>query len=247
MNNSKPLYGKLCSHFYDHQQGYASCEEVAFYASFLSSHDRNLEAMSGSGRLQIPLLQLGYAVDGIDASNNMLNRCRQRCAALHIDPLLYEQRLEELELAHTNYAAAFIAVGSFQLIFEKAVALQALQRLRAHMSHNAPLLIDIFTPPLATSPYPITKVAHIDANQEIHFSLRSHLNTQVQQIDAYCTYELFVNGIPTQEEHELMRFRWYSDKELAELLYQAGFSFITVHKKPFGPSGWSRIVEARAI
>lgn len=244
MNNHQPLYGNLCSLFYDHQEGYASREEVAFYATFLSTHERNLEAMSGSGRLQIPLLQQGYTVDGVDASAHMLQRCQQRCSSLQVFPHLHEQRLENLQLPYTSYKTVFIAVGSFQLIFEKSLALQALQKLRAHMAHHATLLIDIFTPPSST--LYLKKIARIGNDQEIHFSLRSSANSEAQQIDALCSYELFVHGIPTQQENERMQFRWYTHDELVQLLHDAKFSLIAIHEKSFQPQQISRIVEARA-
>ena len=56
-----PAYGKLCALFYDATKKYAPESEILFYASFMKQDkDRILEAMSGSGRLQIPLLQRGF-------------------------------------------------------------------------------------------------------------------------------------------------------------------------------------------
>ena len=80
-----------------------------------------LEAMSGSGRLLIPLLQRGYNVEGVDNSPIMLERCRERCAALSLNPRLYEQSLENLSLIQ-RYGVVTIAVGSFQLIVDPAAA-----------------------------------------------------------------------------------------------------------------------------
>src|SRR3990167_9087512 len=56
--NNIQAYGQLCSQFYDATEKYASDQEVDFFTSCIEQHPgRVLEAMSGSGRLQIPLIR----------------------------------------------------------------------------------------------------------------------------------------------------------------------------------------------
>lgn len=244
-NNNSPLYGKLASLYYDTKEQYATQTEVDFYARFIQPGHRVLEAMSGSGRLQIPLLQAGYQADGVDNSPNMLERCRQRCTQLKLDPSLYEQSLEDLNL-YDRYNVCIIAMGSFQLIADTMLALQALQKLRAHMHDEATLLLDIFVPNNTTESTRTTDVAFIDAHHAVSCSTRYFFHKNKKRVDALCSYKLIVDGRVQAQEDELMEFVWYDDHELRELLNQAGFDATCIHEQSFRSAGISRIVQATA-
>ena len=244
MNKQPTVYGKLCSLFYDATKAYASEREVSFYTSFIEHNPgRVLEAMSGSGRLQIPLLQRGYTVDGVDNSPIMLARCRERCAALNLAPQLYEQTLEELVLPF-KYHTVTIAVGSFQLIVDRDKALLALQNLRVHMYNGANLLLDSFVPDV-TLEERSTRIARIDQHTIVRLTKRYVFNQQEKIADAFCLYELIVNGKVQEQENELLQVVWYTDSELIQLLEQAGFTVIKIYNELFHSAGPSRIVHAQ--
>jgi SAM-dependent methyltransferase len=239
-------YGKLCSLFYDATKKYAPEQEVAFYASFMEqAQGRVLEAMSGSGRLQIPLLQLGYVVDGVDNSPIMLDRCRQRCTELQLTPELYEQSLEKLVLPY-KYTTVTIAVGSFQLIVDRMFALQALKNIYAHMYKGGSLLIDIFVPDVTAEPRS-TRTVHLDHRTAIRLTTRHVFDEQKKIADAFCFYELIVDGIVQQEENELIQVTWYTDEELVQMLKEASFDVVKIYDKVFRSTSPSRIVHARAL
>ena len=238
-------YGKLCSMFYDLTKTYAPEREVDFYASFMKHGDRVLEAMSGSGRLQIPLLQRGYIVDGVDNSSIMLDRCRQRCAELLITPELYNQSIEDLALPH-KYSTVTIAVGSFQLIADRNIALQVLKKIRAHMHDQGNLLIDIFVPDTTIAAQSI-RIARINNHSVIRLTTRHVFDEQKKLADAYCTYELIDYGVVQQRENELVQVVWYTDDDFSDLLKSAGFEVVKIYNESFRLSGPSRVVHARAI
>lgn len=239
------MYGALCSLYYDVTEKFATTVELDFYTSFMNPEDRILEAMSGSGRLQLPLLQRGYTVDGVDSSPHMIDRCRASAQLLHVQPLVYEQRLETMHLEH-SYAMAIIAVASFQLIVEHDVALQALQNIHAHMHKGGNLFLDIFVPDSSFDPAMLSShTAYVDDRTTIAFSACYELCQEKQYIDAFCTYELSVDACVQKREYEHMRFVWYTDEQLSVLLDQAGFEIITIHEKSFRNAGPSRIVQAR--
>ena len=140
--NNLQAYGKLCGLFYDATEKYASEDEVNFFASFVELYPgRVLEAMSGSGRLQIPLMQRGYVVDGVDHSYAMLARCRQRCAKLEFTmPQLYEQSLE-------NMKSCLFLLGSKLLTTERQ-GFEPWEPLRTQ--HISSVLLSATQPPLQT-------------------------------------------------------------------------------------------------
>lgn len=240
------MYGKLCSLFYDATKTYAPQREVDFYASFIEQNKgRVLEAMSGSGRLQIPLMQCGYSVDGVDNSAIMLGRCRQRCAALNLSPELYEQSLENLVLPH-KYVTVTIAVGSFQLIVDRQKALQALKNIHAHMRTDGNLLVDIFVPDM-TGELRSVRIARLDEHTQIRLTTRHIFYEQEKRADVFCSYDLIVNGHSEQQENELIHLTWYADEEFTQLLNQAGFAVVKIHEETLRSTGPSRIVQAQAL
>jgi len=238
-------YGELCGLFYDATEKYAPQTEVNFFASFIEQNPgRVLEPMSGSGRLQIPLMQRGYIVDGVDHSYAMLEHCRQRCAALGLtEPELYEQSLENFVLPY-KYSTMIIAVGSLQLITDRHVVLKSLKNLRAHMLEGGNLLIDIFIPDITVDLFSVS-IAHLDEYRSIRLTKRHVFNAEKKIADSFCLYELFVDGVIQQQENALIEIVWRSDDEWQELLLQAGFEIIRIYDEKFKEP--SRIIHARPI
>ncbi|MBS1986865.1 class I SAM-dependent methyltransferase [Candidatus Dependentiae bacterium] len=245
MEHCKPLYGNLASLYYDIREEYAPGDEVAFYARFIQPGQQVLEAMSGSGRLQLPLLQAGCQVIGVDNSPHMLARCRQRAAQLKLSPILHEQSLEQLDLG-AKYHLCIIAMGSFQLIADRKSALYALQNIRAHLYNGGTLLLDIFTPHDTGDVTPAVTVACINAHEYIRCTTRYFFYAAEHRVDALCSYEYVIDGQLHEREYELMQFRWYDGQELTQLLDEAGFDFVRVHEQSFRSAGLSQIVQAQA-
>ena len=244
--NNIQAYGELCGLFYDATEKYASEQEVNFFVSFIKQHPgRVLEAMSGSGRLQIPLMQRGYVVDGVDHSSAMLARCHQRCAKLGLEPKLYEQSLESLALPF-KYSTVIIAFGSLQLIADTVLVLQALKNLNAHMLPGGNLLVDIFVPDITIDEYSVS-TARLNEHRIIRVTKRHVFDVEKKLANAFCLYELIVDGITAQQENALMEIVWRSDDQWQELLLNAGFEVVRIYDEIFKASESSRVIHARAI
>lgn len=243
MNNKPQAYGTLSSQFYDAVKAFAPQREVDFFAQFIEQNPgRVLEAMCGSGRLLIPLMQHGYTVDGVDNSVIMLERCIRRAARLNLVPELYEQSLQELQLPHT-YSTVTIAVGSFQLITDHSVALKCLHQLNKHMNSKGNLLIDIFIPDFNGDVHNI-RTAQLDEKKSIRLTTRYIFYPEEQRADAFSIYELIENGVVLQQEEELLEIVWRTDEQWTALLDEAGFEVIKLYDETFRASGPSRIIHA---
>lgn len=242
--NNIQAYGQLYSEYYDATEKYASEKEVDFFASFIQkSQGKVLEAMSGSGRLQIPLMQRGYVVDGVDNSHDMLARCNQRCKDLELEPMLYEQSLENLSLPY-KYSIVIIAFGSLQLIADEGVVLKALKNLGDHMLDGGNLLIDIFVPDITIDEYSISTV-RLDEHRVIRVTKRHVFNVEKKLANTFCLYELVVDGITQQQENALIEIVWRSDDQWKELLFKAGFEVVKIYDEIFKKSETSRVIHAR--
>ena len=144
-----------------------------------------------------------------------------------------------------KYTTVTIAVASFQLITNKDVALQALQKLHLHMHQHGDLLLDIFVPEINEESY--VRLVTLDESKKIRLTTRYVFNLERKQADALCFYELLVNGIVQEQENEFLQLVWYSDDELKDLLEKAGFDVVYFHKDLWlRSSGPSCIVHARA-
>lgn len=244
--NSKQAYDELSSLFYDATEHYASKQETDFFASCIEQHPgKVLEAMSGSGRLQIPLMQRGYSIDGVDHSEAMLARCRQRCAELGLQPVIFKQSLENLDLPY-KYNTVIIAVGSLQLITDQDMVLRVLRNLKAHMLPGGNLVLDTFKPDITLDNF-ATSTVLLGEQKAIRLTKRHVFNVEQKRVDSFCLYELLVNGIIVQQENELIEIVWRSDQEWQQLLLKAGFQTVNISDEILRKSEPSRIIHAKSM
>ena len=101
-----------------------------------------LEPACGSGRTLLPLLAAGHDVTGFDPSVEMLERCRDRCAAAGHALALSQQRFENF-VCETRFAAIVVPVGSLTPIADFAVAMAVLTRFHVHLAPGGLLILDV--------------------------------------------------------------------------------------------------------
>ncbi len=257
MNHSTTSYQQLCSEFYDLHRPEAGAKEVNFYAQFFKTiQGPILEAMCGSGRILIPLLQKGYEIDGVDNARQMLTNCQKRCASKQLHVQLFHQSLEELALPK-KYACIFVALGSFQHFADQTIAFQALQRLHEHLLPSGSLLIDMIVPwgliqgdiqgnvlsaEMRTTESKQTVTALDGAEITSQMTARIYPNEQLALSEN--TYEKVLNGKTMATEREQLAFRWYHRYEMKLLLEKAGFFVARIWNESFESDLQSTIYQA---
>jgi len=224
-------YGTLCTLFYDADKPAAPDAEVAWYAQHLPKDaGLLLEPMCGSGRLLVPLAAQGFKLHGVDSSAAMLASCEARAAARGIAAPLFRQDLTQLNLPF-RYAAAFVAVGSFQLITEPGAALLALQRIRAHLVDPGLLLLDMFVPAESElrlgAPLVEVRTARLEDGSQIALRSESTAFAEARMVRTEYRYAHRRGATRLAEEHERIALTWYSPDEISALLTEAGFSDAT--------------------
>lgn len=139
-------YRRLLTQAYDIDKPSAPPEELAFYRAHVEqARGPVLEVMCGSGRFLVPLLQAGADIDGVDASEDMLDACRQRCQSLGLSTDLSLQELEQLEVRRA-YELILCGGGSFGLLADIGDAEAALRRMRDALAPGGSLLLEVETP-----------------------------------------------------------------------------------------------------
>jgi SAM-dependent methyltransferase len=190
-----------------------------------------LEAMCGSGRLLLPLIEQGFNIHGVDRSASMLASCEARLAASGLKALLFRQGLVELNLPF-RYGAEFIAAGSFQLLARGTDANAALEHLRAHLVPPGHLLVEFFVPEEAEHPpgAPPVEVRGVKLADGARISLRSEVfyDTARKRIDTVSRYERREGATIVAREDERIALTWYDEDEAVAMFRAAGFAEVTL-------------------
>ena len=138
--------------FYDHVPFYRDRADVAFYVEEAeNAKGPVLEVACGSGRVLIPTARAGSNIVGLDASTEMLTRCRSsleqepdevqdRVTLLHAD-------MRDFDLART-FPLVTIPFRAFQHLVTVEDQIACLTCVRRHMSANGRFIVDLFNPSL---------------------------------------------------------------------------------------------------
>jgi SAM-dependent methyltransferase len=225
-------YGPLCTLFYDAYKPRPSEDEMRWYLEELpSARGPVLDAMCGSGRLLLPLVEAGRNVHGVDASPSMLARCEARLADAGLTAPLFRQDVAELNLPF-RYGAAFIAASSLQLLTDPFSARAALERIRAHLVPPARLLLDLFIPAEGTQRLgaPLVEVRSARLSDGTRIALRSETTMYADSRLARTTnrYVHRRGNTHLAEESEATAITWYTPDECAELLTDAGYQDVAI-------------------
>lgn len=238
------MYHKLSAEFYHLDPTYPPDLEVAFFSYFLEHSVPGpwLEAMSGAGRVLIPLLQKGFVIEGVDNSPSMLDLCSNTMQQKGVDTQLYDQSVIELSLPK-KYSGIIICFASFQLLPDREIAMQTLVKLKEHLLPGGMLIIDIYVPwesikkamragVLLRHAYikdvPVQRVQSGNG-QAIERATVLDVYAHDQYVLSSNTYTKYdAQGAIIATEEEKMIFMWYYRHEFVYMLEKVGFKTVNV-------------------
>jgi len=228
MNNR---YGSLAALVYDLDKpvGRTFGREIDFYRSRLAGcRGPILEPGIGNGRFLIPLLEAGLQVEGFDASEEMLERCRAHCSERGSSPRLKRMRFQDFAY-DDRFEAIIIPFGSFQLIGDFDEALSVLGRFHDHLMPGGRLIVDL------------DPISDFFANQVRVRSWPTDdgdlITLQAQQVDidhiaqrkvSHLRYERWRDTRLIETQLELFTLRWWGINEFELALRTAGFGDIVI-------------------
>ncbi len=228
------MYGPLCTEFYDADKKFAPQEEVDFYKQIFNKNDLILEPMCGSGRLLIPLMQLGYTVNGCDSSASMLKSCKERAARLGLQPELFETAIETMALSH-QYDGIIIPLGSFQLFYPRSTAFQALENFRNHLKSGGKLIMDLFVPWDALYENNEEESSEREIQTPDGGTIKSKYHNKTNKYEQFTAsenkYIKILNDKVIGEEIEHMHICWYYCYEMELILEKYGFKNISMQER----------------
>ncbi len=225
------FYSSLSARCYDLFFPIVDESELSFFAKQIkAAQGPALEIGCGTGRILIPLLERGYAVEGFDNSPEMLDLCKQQALKQNIKPILYQQTMQALSLPK-QYGCLYSPLGTFQQLADREDAYQALHRFHEHLLPNGKLIIYLY---LAWHNAPLFGQWH--AHEPVTLKdgniLRVHekgIHDPIsQQLFMSYRYELWDKDKLVHEELKELTTRWYSRYEFELMLERVGFKDVIV-------------------
>ena len=175
-------------------------------------------------------MALGYEVEGLDASQDMLDRCQAKAVDRGIDVTLHHGEMQSFSLA-ARYRSIYLAGASFTLLTTEADAANTLERIYAHLKPGGSALIplEIKDPEAERRFVGRFRETITDGGDR----LRVGLVRPDVSADGHCLCRgLRYERIPADGEPEALerdfRTRWWSQNQFKAMLVAAGFGRVTL-------------------
>jgi 2-polyprenyl-3-methyl-5-hydroxy-6-metoxy-1,4-benzoquinol methylase len=220
------MYQNLCVQFYDIDKPTAPKEALDFYLKYAEkANGPILEPMSGSGRFLLPLLERGYDIDGVDASPSMISACKKHGERMGLNPRVYEQFLNELDLPK-QYSLVFLPVGSLGLIIEEEPLKNTLKKIHEHMLPGGTFVFEVDTiecKPTSFNQVTATIRDREDGAKIVMNAFTQSFDSETSVLRSIHRYELYKDGKLLESELEDFRLKLYTKESITKLLEQCGF------------------------
>lgn len=227
----KKYYGELCTKVYESDKSLAEGRELDFYLSFVNRPDMQvLEPMCGNGRLLIPFMQRGIAIEGFDISEDMLKVCREKGKGLGLEPNVYQAKLEEF-VSEKKFDLTVIPFGSFSLLPDELVD-QGLRNLKSALSDQGKLLLTVMVGPHQgddLTEWTEVGVTRLE-NESIILYKKTRYDAEKAVLFTELKYERVKDGQVLQTEIMEFPVRFYGIESFKQILEKNGFRQIIVHE-----------------
>jgi SAM-dependent methyltransferase len=233
------FYTGLVAELYDPLAGYRARADE--YAPFLDrSGTPALELCCGSGRPLLELRERGYDVDGLDASRDMLDRCRADASTRGLEVTLYEATMQSFALPR-RYRAIFLAGGSFMLLPSDEDAARTLRCMHDHLMPGGAVMIPVPAHPErrpATNHGPEGPPWHTtESGDRVRcFGVASHPSADGRAVTERLRYERIPAHGPPEVLERDFHLRYWSQDAFRELLLGAGFADFRFRDPRGGPA-----------
>lgn len=198
--------------------------EVALMAGFLKKFPGPaLELGAGSGRLLIPLLEMGFAVEGLELSPDMISLGERRAAASGIAASIHHGDMATWQGG--PFAALLAPAFTLQLADDPAAALHHWHSL---LIPGGGLYLSVFIPyaellgDLPENEWYPDHAATLSDGREGRLETRHHLYPEQRLLKREHRYSL--TGNPPQSHVSSQTLHWFEHAEMLALLTNNGFA-----------------------
>ena len=195
-----------------------------------------LDVGCATGRLILTYIGEGIDVDGVDASADMLAICRSKAEVAGLQPTLYEQRMERLDLPRT-YKTIIVSSSSFTLLTDLDASRAAMDGFCRHLDQGGALVMPFGTPWSEGEPTVTGWELEKEATREEDGAVvrrwsRGQYDPETQLQSDECRYEVIIDGKTIMQEHfrSYPATRSYTQQQAIAVYAGAGFANIRVWK-----------------
>jgi len=198
--------------------------ELKLMAGFLKKHPGPaLEIGAGSGRLMFPLVQMGYELEGLELSRDMLKLAEARAAKLNVAAVIHEGDMATWRSGR-KFSALLAPAFTLQLAADPEAVLCHWHTL---IENHGGLYLTVFMPyaelleDLPENEWYEDHRATFKDGQEGLLTTRHRLDREKQLVHREHRYQ--ISGPPPMSYDSAQTIRWFEHPELLELLANCGF------------------------
>ncbi len=221
-------YGSLCTEMYEILHAEAPRDELEFYLSFAGKGEKILEPLCGSGRFLVPFLKRGFDISGVDLSEEMLEKLKQKAPAAEV------VRADVLEFApQEKFHYIFITSGSMSLFTDIDLCKEILCKLKDLLLPGGRLVFAVDTiATRCTDDSTYKKAISVKTKEGFDLILKSknRYDEQSQTQFSPGIYELYNGTELLQSEAMDFQTHLYRFGEMQQYLQEVGFREITTYK-----------------
>jgi SAM-dependent methyltransferase len=213
------------------------------YAPFLERFGTPaLELCCGSGLPLLDLVERGFAVEGLDASQDMLDRCRASARERGLEVVLHRAEMQSFSLPR-HYRSIFLAGASLTLLTSDQDAARTLERIYAHLEPGGAALVPLEIPDVDATRRSLDHFREVTSEGGDRLRVGAVALAEGedgQSLSIRLRYEripalLSGNGEPEIVERDWKR-RWWSQSAFGQMLDAAGFADIRFLEPERGPA-----------
>lgn len=219
------------SKLYDYWSPHIDEEEMAFYREAISrAKGKVLDLACAAGRLLLPFLKEGFDIEGVDSSHVMIDLLRKKAVKAKLNPTLYCQKLEELDIRQT-YKLIYISLGSIQLMKDPEDVKSLLRKCYHMLDEGSELIVSFFLPwvlaPMEAPGWRIVSDA-MNWKKNLRYVRRENIKLDPieQTLSGQIRFEVWQGKYLFEMQEKEIALRWYSKAECLAFLKEAGFQTV---------------------
>ena len=220
-------YGSFCAVMYEILHETAPREELDFYLSYAEKGKKISEPLCGSGRFLVPFMERGFDITGLDLSEEMLNKLKEKApgAKVHrtdITEYFTEERFDYI----------FISSGSVSLFTDIDLCKRTLKKLKEMLTQKGRLVFAVDTA-AARCPddrdYKLSVSVKTKEGFDLTLKSRNFYDVSSQTQFSPGIYELYDGTELLQRETMDFQTHLYKFGEMERYLREIGFEKIKTY------------------
>lgn len=235
----KNYYGSLCTELYEILHEKAPEDELDFYVSYAEKGNKILEPLCGSGRFLVPFLERGFDICGIDLSEEMLMKLKEKASNARVRQAdLSEYSSEE------KYDYIFISSGSVSLFTDIELCKKILGMLKNMLAPEGKLVFAVDTVANVCQDdkdYREDVAVKTKEGYTLVLKTKNHYDAKSQTQYSPGLYKLYDGETLIQSELMDFQTHLYKFGEMEQYLKELGFikikTYASFSKKPASGDG----------